>query len=86
MFNDHEYQLLDWPAQSPDLNPIEHLWGHLKWKVSDYPEPPAGILELWERVRGQWAKIDVEVCRNLIDSIPRRAEAVLKAKGGFTKY
>ena len=50
-FGDHEYQVMQWPAQSPDLNPIEHLWSHLKKKLADYDTPPKGILELWERVQ-----------------------------------
>jgi hypothetical protein len=41
---------------------------------------------LWERVEKEWNKIDVEVCQNLIESMPRRIAAVLKAKGGYTKY
>lgn len=85
-FNDHEYQVLSWPAQSPDLNPIEHLWHHLKRKLAEYQEPPKGILELWERVEGEWNKIGPEVCQNLIESMPRRVEAVVKANGGYTKY
>jgi transposase len=40
-----------WPAQSPDLNPIEHLWTHVKRKLSDHEVAPRGILELWERVK-----------------------------------
>jgi transposase len=85
-FQDHKYTVMDWPAQSPDLNPIEHLWVHLKKKLAEYPEPPKGILELWERAEAEWNKIDKEVCQKLIESMPRRIEAVLKAKGGYTKY
>ena len=52
----------------------------------DIKLPPKGILELWERVEKEWEKIGSEVCQNLIESMPRRVEAVLKAKGGYTKY
>jgi hypothetical protein len=75
-----------WPAQSPDLNPIEHLWGHLKRRLAEYEVEPKGILELWERVQEEWEKIPAEVCQNLIESMPRWMEAVIKAKGGYTKY
>jgi len=77
---------MQWPAQSPDLNPIEHLWSHLKKKLADYDTPPKGILELWERVQEEWEEIGPEVCQNLIESMPRCVEAVIKAKGGYTKY
>ena len=40
------------------------------------------MLELWERVEAEWDKIPPKVCQNLIESMPRRVEAVLKAKGG----
>ena len=44
------------------------------------------MLELWERVEAEWDKIPAEVCQNLIKSMHRRIEAVLKAKGDYTKY
>jgi hypothetical protein len=83
---DQDITVLSWPAQSPDLNPIEHLWNHLKRKLGGYEIEPKGILELWERVQVEWDKIEPEVCQNLIESMPRRVAAVLKAKGGHTKY
>ena len=85
-FQDHDFNVLSWPAQSPDLNPIVHLWDHLKKKLGEYKVAPKGILELWERVEREWDKIDARVCQNLIESMPRRVAAVLEAKGGYTKY
>jgi transposase len=81
-----DIKVLDWPAQSPDLNPIEHLWEILKKKLNSYKAPAKGVWELWERIEVEWNKIEVEQCQGLIESMPRRLEAVIKAKGGHTKY
>ena len=75
-------EVLLWPTQSQDLNPIKHLWNHLKRKLAEYKVLPQGILELWERVQKEWGKIRPEVYQGLIESIPRQVEA----KGGYTKY
>jgi len=83
---DHEFEVMRWPAQSPDLNPIEHLWHYIKSRLGEYEEPPNSIQTLWERVQVEWDKIPAKVCQDLIESMPRRVEAVFKAKGGYTKY
>lgn len=83
---DQEFELMIWPAQSPDLNPIEHLWSHVKRKLNHFETPAKGMNELWERVQKVWNEIDKETCSNLIRSMPSRIEAVLKAKGKWTKY
>jgi transposase len=83
---DNNITLLDWPAQSPDISPIEHQWVHLKRELNKYPTAPKGVWEIWERVVKEWNNIPPEVCQNLIESMPRRLEAVIKAKGGHTKY
>jgi hypothetical protein len=85
-FEDHNIEVLGWPAQSPDINPIEHLWHILKIALKKYPEPPKGAHELWDRLVVEWNRIPVETCQKLIESMPRRIEAVIKAKGGHTKY
>jgi hypothetical protein len=76
---------MDWRAQSSDINPNEHLWHHLKRKVAGYKIPPKINLKLWDRAEEEWNKIPQEVCQNIIESIPRCIEAVIKAKGGNTK-
>lgn len=85
-FEDNNIEVLNWPAQSPDINPIEHLWVHLKKQLNKYENPPKGVFELWERTEEEWNDIPAEACQRLIESMPRRIEAVIKAKGGHTKY
>ncbi|CAK9809352.1 Transposable element Tcb1 transposase [Anthophora plagiata] len=80
------FQVLDWPPQSPDLNPIEHLWGLLKRSVANFEPGSRSSLQLWADVVLAWQNIQREQCRNLVDSMPRRIKAVIKAKGGYTKY
>ena len=85
-FEDNHIQVLGWPSQFHNMNPIEHLWEHLKHHLKQYPTPPKRVHELWDRVAEKWNKIPPEVCQNLIESMPRLIEAVIKAKGGHTKY
>jgi hypothetical protein len=83
---DSNLEVMEWPAQHTDLNPIEHLWFHLKKKLGEYENPPKGITELRERVEMEWNNIPASVCQNLIESMHRRVAAVLAAKRGYTKY
>ena len=81
-----DFRTMVWPAQSPDLSPIEHRRGYLKRRLAEYEHPSNGIHELWERIQEKWEKIPAEECQKLIESMPRRIETVIKAKGGYTKY
>ncbi len=83
-FNDHGVTVLDWPANSPDLNPIENLWGIVKRKMRD--TRPNNADELKATVKETWASIPPQQCHKLITSMPRWIEAVIKAKGAPTKY
>lgn len=84
--SEQEFAVLSWPAQSPDLNPIEHLWADVKRKLNKFNSPPKGINELWERITDVWNNISTQTCQNLIESMPRRIADVIKAKGKWTKY
>ncbi|KAG1494619.1 hypothetical protein G6F46_012333 [Rhizopus delemar] len=81
-----KYPVLHWPSQSPDLNPIEHMWRHLKLKLALYEQRARGVHELWERIKIEWETFDRDVCCKYIDSLPARVQAVIKAKGGNTIY
>jgi transposase len=85
-FRDKRVEVLEWPSQSPDLNPIEHLWAHLKQRLAKAKPAPTNIDELWWRAQEEWMNIPKQTCINLIESMPGRIAAMLRAKGGYTKY
>jgi hypothetical protein len=69
---------MEWPTQFSNLNCIKHLYKH--------KNPLNGIYKRWKRVEVKWEKIAVKECQTLVKSMPKRVRAVLKAKGGYTKY
>ncbi|KAG1145923.1 hypothetical protein G6F37_007120 [Rhizopus arrhizus] len=86
LIEEAKYPVLPWPSQSPDLNPIEHMWRHLKLKLALYEQRARGVHELWERIKIEWETFDKDVCCKYIDSMPARVQAVIKAKGGNNIY
>jgi len=76
---------LPWPSQSANLNPIEQLWPVLKRRVNAQPTPGT-VKQLWERLEREWWAIDPAQCRRLVEPLPRRIEAVIKARGGHIRY
>ena len=83
-FHTKKVRLLDWPSQSPDLNPIEHLGEELDRRCKS--RNPSNKDELFEMLKKEWCNIPVSTLMKLVDSMPRRCSAVIKAKGYPTKY
>ena len=77
---------MDWPAKSPDLNVIEHVWSYLKLKVRSRDVPPENLELLSEAIREEWENIPQDFINNLVDSLPNRCREVIRRAGGPTKY
>ena len=76
---------LEWPGNTPDLNPIENLWLPMKRKVAE--QQSSSLLGLQHAIKEVWVKnSDVEYCRKLILSMPKRIRSIIKYKRGHTKY
>jgi|APFre7841882793_1041355.scaffolds.fasta_scaffold10376_2 transposase len=78
-------QVMWWPAQSPDLNPIEHLWAELELRVRRNHKPTT-VETLWQAIQYEWINMPAEVTQKLVQSMPKRIEQVIASKGGATDY
>jgi len=77
---------LPWPGQSPDLNPIEHLWDELERRIRARTDNPKNLGELESFLQECWSQIQREVYQKLVESMNRRINAVIKARGYPTRY
>ncbi|GFW11326.1 putative transposase like protein [Trichonephila clavipes] len=78
--------LLDWPGNSPDMNPIENIWELMKREVAkDVITNKTQLLERIIHVCNHHPQMQ-ETVQSCIDSMPRRMEALIAAKDGSTKY
>ena len=83
---ENRLKILDWPGNSPDINPIENLWAIIKKRLrrkdcTTKTKLIQAIIEVWfhdEEIRN--------ICQNLVDSMPKRIKLVIKCKGGHIKY
>jgi transposase len=83
---EHNIVKLDWPAQSPDLNPLENLWYRLKLKVQNATYAKMSSDKFEKVIVDSWNAFSTDEWNNLIDSMPERIKAVLDAKGGSTRW
>ncbi len=81
-----EFTLLKWPPQSPDLNPIEHHWDVVEREICIIDVQPTNMRQLRDAIMSIWTKISEECFQHLVESMPQRIKAVLKKKGGPTRY
>ena len=77
----YSLNVLEWPSQRLDLNPIEHLWRDLKIAVQRHS--PSNLTELERIGREEWEKLPKYRCGKLVVSYPRRLEAVITGKGVY---
>ena len=71
---------LDWPAQSPDLNPNEHLWDELERRLRARPNRSTSVPDRTHALVTEWKQILAAMFQHLVESLPRRVEAVIVAK------
>jgi len=83
-FDENNVNLLEWPANSPDLNPIENLWSIIKRRVAKRSAKNRD--ELQNFIIEEWRGIDAEILKNLIDSMPRRLQLVIEKNGEEIGY
>ncbi|GFT57229.1 transposable element Tc1 transposase [Trichonephila clavipes] len=85
-FDEMGVQTLDWPSQSPDLNPIEHLWNELERRLRSQSNRPSSLQALTSAVMDAWKAIPMVTYQTLVESLPKLVQAVIHTKGGPTSY
>jgi transposase len=73
-----------WPANSPDLNPIENVWRILKYRIGK--RLPKNLTELRQYLIEEWDRLSLDDYEKYIKEMPQRCEAVILAEGGHTKW
>ncbi|GFU81062.1 transposable element Tcb2 transposase [Trichonephila clavipes] len=86
LFESEDIEGMDWPARSPDLNPIEHVWDFLDRRLEARTFPPVTIRELRVALQDEWAAMPQQLIDTLILSMGRRCETCLAVRGDHIPY
>ena len=79
-------EVMDWPARSPDFNPIEHVWDYLYRQISRLDRPPLTVQDLIQAIKLVWEALPQQSIQNLILSMSRRCYERANNRGGHTQY
>ena len=77
-------ETIDWPSNSPDINPIENIWSILKRRVEK--RKPSNIHELDQFLHEEWKKFEKTIINNLVHSMKSRCLAIIESKGERINY
>ncbi|GFX97872.1 transposable element Tcb2 transposase [Trichonephila clavipes] len=77
---------IEWPAFSPDMNPIEHVLEAVGRRVAGRQPPPQTLQELERALLEEWDRIPPHVINSIIDSMPQRCSTLLAVRGNHTPY
>ncbi|GFW85810.1 transposable element Tcb2 transposase [Trichonephila clavipes] len=86
LLESEDIERMDWPARSPDLNPIEHVWDCLGRRLAARTLPPVTIRELRLALQDEWAEMPQQLIDTLILSMGRRCETCLAVRGDHIPY
>ncbi|GFS64459.1 transposable element Tcb2 transposase [Trichonephila clavipes] len=86
LLESEDIERMDWPARSPDLNPMEHAWDFLGRCLAARTLPPVTIRELRLALQDEWAAMPQQLIDTLILSMGRRCETCLAVRGDHIPY
>ncbi|GFX30664.1 transposable element Tcb2 transposase [Trichonephila clavipes] len=86
LLESEDIERMDWPARSPDLNPIKHVWDFLGRRLAARTLPPVTIRELRLALQDEWAAMPQQLIDTLILSMGRRCETCLAVRGEHIPY
>lgn len=82
----HNVETIPWPAMSPDMNPIEHLWDELDRRIRSRNVAPTNVRQLFVALQEEWETIPQQHIQRLVSSMSRRCRSMIVARGGHTPY
>jgi len=77
---------MEWPAVSPDMNPIKNMWSEVTHTMDGSAHQPTNLAQLWQVVIDAWQALPLHTLATLFDRMPRRIQALYDARGGHNRY
>lgn len=84
---ENNIHLLPWPSRSPDVNPIENVWGYIVKKINNTNDfHPENSDDLWNKIEEIWNNYNPHHAQTLVASMPKRLELIIEKNGAAIKY